>query len=763
LPPTLEQLEVFLADERPDAYSRLVDRLLASPHYGQRWGQHWLDVVRFGESRGYERNEIINNLWPFRDYIIRSLNEDKPFDQLVHEHLAGDVLGPDDRQLHVGSAFLVCGTYDDVGNQDAAQAAQIRANTLDDIIRATGEAFLGLTIGCARCHDHKFDPILQRDYYQWYATFAGVEHGTRELATDEERHKRSELVEPLKKRLEEIEQQGDELRKRVLARAREDKLETATPTDRPAVSRTGTEEQFDPVLAHYVRLVCEGTDVNPAARTGFRIDELEVWTAESPARNVALESAGGVATGASPTAEDFAGAYSSDLAIDGQFGACWIAAEPTLTVKLNPPATVDRVYFSSDRTGAAGSNPVANFVSDYRIEVSTDGSTWNEVAQSFDRQPLNDRHREHRLLQRAMDPAERELLADLEREADSINERLHQIPALAAWWVGSRKPVTESMAVFLGGSPQRKGESVVPASLSTLDRVTRSYRLDASAAEGDRRLALARWLTSTDNPLTLRVIANRLWQHHFGRGIVETPNDFGYMGARPSHPELLDYLAHRLIENGWRWKPLHREIMLSSAYQQSSAFRADAAAVDSDARWLWRFPPRRLDAEEIRDTMLQVSGLLDRRMGGPGFRLYRYLQDNVATYIPLEHHDASTYRRAVYHQSARATRIDLFTDFDCPDNTLAAPRRTQTVTALQALTLMNHDFTIDMSQALAARVRREVASDDPAALANATVRQVFQRPCDPAELEQAAAFVARHGLPAFCRVLFNTSELIYVD
>ncbi len=198
LPPTPAEVDAFQNDPRPDAYERLIDRLLASPAYGEQWGRHWLDVIRFGESRGYERNEIINNLWPFRDYIIRSFNEDKPFDQLIREHLAADQLETHDPQVEVGTAFLVCGPYDDVGNQDPVQAAQIRANTIDEMIRATSEAFLGLTIGCARCHNHKFDPILQQDYYGLYATFAGVHHGNRILATPQRQQEFAAAMAPLR-------------------------------------------------------------------------------------------------------------------------------------------------------------------------------------------------------------------------------------------------------------------------------------------------------------------------------------------------------------------------------------------------------------------------------------------------------------------------------------------------------------------------------------------------------------------------------------
>jgi mono/diheme cytochrome c family protein len=575
LPPTPEQVEAFVADDAPDAYQELVDRLLASPQYGEQWGRHWLDVVRFGESRGFERNEIIDNAWPFRDYVIRSLNEDKSFDVLVREHLAGDVIGKDQPGVEVGVTFLVGGPYDDVGNQDAAQAAQIRANTIDEMIRATAEAFLGLTVGCARCHDHKFDPVLQRDYYGLYATFAGVHHGSRAVATEEQR-----------------------------------------------------------------------------------------------------------------------------LARDGAL-RCFNEARDQLAKQL---AALDTATAREDKSQQA----------------------------------------------------------DLNRRLAEVNRQINAVPPLPTWWVGEFKPIRDKFQVFLGGDPQRRGAEVVPASLSALDAVAPPYRLSDDAAEGQRRLQLAEWITCPKNPLTPRVLANRIWHYHFGTGIVETPSDFGYMGGRPTHPELLDWLAGQIHQHGWRLKPLHRQILLSETYRQSSAFRADAAAVDADSRYLWRFPPRRLAAEEIRDTMLSVAGKLDPKMGGPGFRLYRYLQDNVSTYIPLDEHGPETYRRAVYHQKARASLLDLLTEFDCPDNSFSAPRRAATTTPLQALTLLNHRFSIDMASGLAERLKQEAGADRTEAQVRRAFALAYSRQPAAEEIHAAVALIGQHGLRAFCRALLNSNEMIYL-
>ena len=269
------------------------------------------------------------------------------------------------------------------------------------------------------------------------------------------------------------------------------------------------------------------------------------------------------------------------------------------------------------------------------------------------------------------------------------------------------------------------------------------------------------WITHPANPLTPRVLANRLWHYHFGSGIVDTPNDFGYMGGRPTHPELLDFLAHRLVKNHWQLKAVHKMIMTSRVYRQSTDWKRDAAAQDGNNRLLWRFPPRRLSAEEIRDTLLSISGMLDTTMGGPGYRLYHFMRDNVSTYRPLDTHGPETHRRAVYHQNARASVVDLMTDFDQADCTLSTPRRVNTTTPLQALTLLNHSFTIDMSKALSERA--EGAGGDVATRIGRIFDLAYQRPPDKVELEQCKRLVQNHGLPALCRAIINSNELLYLN
>jgi len=771
LPPTPEEVEAFARAYKASprqAIAGLVERLLASPRYGERWGRHWLDITRFGESNGFERNFIIDDLWPWRDYVIRSINEDKPFNQFITEHLAGDVIGKDNPAVEVGSAFLVAGPYDDVGNQDKVAQANIRAATLDDMITATGGAFLGLTINCARCHNHKFDPIPTEDYYRLRSAFEGITHGRRVIAAKEEREAFALATQPLEEELEKLERERKALDDAIEARAKA-VFDNFKPT-RPKIDVHGTSETFAPVEARHLKFVIENltSDYQPGTTrrgkrggAGGKLTEFQVWSASEPSRNVALASNGTKAEGAkSATAEDFPEAYGPQYCIDGMLGeARFIGAPSELTLTFARPEWIHRITFINARGGreidesrVRGATPC-----EYKVQVSLDGQSWTTVATDEGREPWTPAHGIARSRATVTTPEDEQKFAALDQQMASTRTKLNRVPKLRQIWAGNYAQPKEATFVHQGGDPMKPGEPVAPASLSVLDQVTQPYELKSDAAEGERRLALARWITSDDNPLTARVLVNRVWHYHFGIGIVDTPSDFGFLGGRPTHPELLDYLASRLIAKGWRLKALHREILLSQTYLQSSAFRPDAAREDKDARLHWRLPPRRLSAEEIRDTMLTVAGKLQLEpMGGPGFRLYKHTENNVSTYFPLDTQGPETYRRAVYHQNVRASVVDVLSDFDLPDNAFAAPKRANTTTPLQALTLLNHSFTLDNAKAFAARLDGK----DPIGSA---YRLAFQRPPTPTEWDAATRLIAQHGTASFCRALLNANELFYLE
>ena len=759
LPPSQAEVDAFVTAHQADARKAteaLVDRLLASPRYGERWGRHWLDVVRFGESNGFERNFVIDDLYPFRDYVIRSLNEDKPFDQLIREHLAGDVIGKFKPEVEIGSAFLVAGPYDDVSNQDPVAKQVIRAATLDDMVTATSSAFLGLTINCARCHNHKFDPIPTEDYYRIRASFEGVVHGRRTLATKEQTQAFNTAMGPLNKERARLVAEQSALTAAIETKAKA--LLATRHYPRPKADTWLTEEKITPTEARFVKLTMSATSANPLSGVGGRISEFEIWTDETTPRNVALASNGSKAEGAKgATAEDFPMAYSAALTIDGDEGAHWFVGNPAeLLITLPRVEKVGRLAYRTAKGRLLRDSTQGTTPCEYEMFVSLDGKEWKKVADSYDREAWSPAHAFERVRKEVTTPDEAKSLGLLGRDLATVDKHIAAVPKMPSAWVGTHQRKPEPTFVHKGGDPTKPAGQVVPASLSVLDLVTMPYALKADADEGERRVALANWITQ-DNPITARVLANRLWHYHFGTGLVDTPSDFGFLGSKPTHPELLDFLAQRLVASGWKLKAVHREIVLSQTYLQSADFNPVAARADKDARLLWRFPPRRLGAEEIRDTLLATAGQLKLEpMGGPGFRLYRYLVNNVSTYIPLDTQGPETYRRAVYHQNARASVVDVLNDFDLPDIAFAAPKRANTTSPLQALTLFNNSFTLDMAKALAARL------DGPDPIAKA-YSFALQRQPTSTERTAAEKLITQHGKPAFCRALLNGNELIFIE
>jgi len=745
LPPTPEDVEAFVGDNAPGAYEKLVDRLLASTAYGERWGRHWMDVIRFGESHGYEQNHLRADAWPFRDYIIRSFNEDKPYDRLMLEHLAGDVVGAGDPAVEIGTAFLVAGPHDTVGNQNEAARRQQRADDLDDMIIATSSAFLGLTVGSARCDDHKFDPIQQRDYYRVAALLNGVVHAGREMATPDERARHRAQAEPLERRLKEAASRLAEIREEAEPSIAAQREAILAPY-RPAVNSQLTEEKFErPVRARWLRL-----RIHKGAAAG--LEEIEVW-----AGGVNVAAGARAVASSTRVADGNAEAYAAALLTDGKFDRRWFAAAPAadVTIEWKEPAMVERVTWSRDRAGGFQGRFASVPVSEYDLEVSFDGQAWTRVASHEGRLPPQPDQVERLLLLAVTSRGAEYLQAERDRQA--AQAELARLPKLPTAYAGRLEQPKEPVYLLKGGNVMNRGDAVVPESLSTLPFAP--FTVPEDRPEGERRVALARWLGDARNPLTARVMANRLWHYHFGRGLVGTPSDFGFNGERPTHPELLDYLASRLLAYGWRLKPLHREILLSAAYRRASTLVEAQARVDAESRLLWRYPPQRLSAEAIRDTILAVSGKLDRRMGGPGFHLFRYTVDNVATYFPAEKFGPETYRRAVYQTAARSVRSELLGQYDCPDSSLPEPKRIVTTSPLQALALMNNVFVLDQAAHLAARLESEAAPGGRVARAFALA---FGRAPTASETTAADALIREHGLTAFARALLNANELIYV-
>jgi len=763
LPPTPDAVVAFVADSDPMAYEKLVDRLLASPQYGERWGRHWLDVVRFGESEGYETNMPRPSAWPYRDYVIRAFNRDTPFPRFVLEQLAGDSIVADaDWLTRAATGFIVGGTHDIVGNQTIEGMLQQRADDLDDMITATGTTFLGLTVPCARCHDHKFDPIAQRDYYALQAVFAGVKHGERELARPDAANC---LRESAAISAELIQIEAALVRLEPLAQPGSDQ-----PV-RPMVNARRNVERFAPIKSRMIRMTILATN----DRTEPCIDEIEVYTAgpsdgsfESP-RNVALAAEGGKASASS----EYAGSDLHKIAHlnDGRLGngRSWISRTPgrgQITITWNQPVLIDRIVWGRDHQEVYRDR----LATEYSIESALEPGQWQIVASSRDR--IVDGQ--------GLGPQGKSPLASVGRTSvpamppDSIESTARERALLTARQMKLRERLAElgpTIKVYAGrfdqpgpthilvrGDPAKKGAEVRPSSIAVIKP---AFDLDPDLPESQRRAALAHWIADPANPLPARVMVNRVWHYHFGRGIIATTSDFGFNGSPPSHPQLLEWLAANYIAAGWRLKPIHRLIVTSATYRQSSQLNPAAQDIDRDNRLLGRMSPRRLEAESIRDAILAASGQLDCRMGGPGYNIWEKNTNYVAVYKPRTELAPDTFRRMVYQFKPRSQSDPTFGAFDCPDAALVAPRRNVSTTALQALNLLNSHFVMQQSAYFAKRLIAE-AGADPARQAERGFFIAFGRAPLDSELAAASALIRSHGSAAFCRALYNANEFVYV-
>ncbi|HWQ36300.1 MAG TPA: PSD1 and planctomycete cytochrome C domain-containing protein [Blastocatellia bacterium] len=619
LPPTPDEINAFLADTSPDAYAKVVRRLLDSPRYGERQAQHWLDVVRFGETNGYELDQERKQAWRYRDYVIKAFNEDKPYDRFILEQLAGDELAPDNFEAHVATGFLRAGPQHVVsGNQDEAVNRQ---EWLTEAMLGTSSAFLGLTVGCARCHDHKFDPILQSDYYRLQAFFAATDnadftnHSESQAAAFQEAMKaHNARLKPIKDKLAEIEKPYRERLIEEKRRALEPEYAAALaiPKDR----RTPEQQ----TQARYAERMLD-----------VKYEELlAVMPADAKQRRAAL-----------------------------------------------------------------------------RREM--------HALQFEEPEPLP--------------------------KALAVADKLNPVPTMYVLKLGDPH------------SPLRSVEPRFPSVMLPRDAPPAAEipPLNNGAKSTGRRLALARWLASIDHPLTARVMVNRLWQHHFGRGIVATPNDFGRNGAPPTHPELLDWLAVELMSRGWSIKRMHELIVLSNAYQQASTVDAAKAKLDPDNKFFWRQNRQRLDAEAIRDAILAAAGTLTEQAGGPPVRVpldpevyetifTEYEPDNLWPVTPdIKQHT----RRSLYLFRKRNVRLPLLVAYDQPDLMSSCGARSVSVHALQSLTMMNSDVMQQQAQALARRLFTEAGSSEQKMIMR-LYELALSRPPRPAETQAVQRFLKEH-------------------
>jgi mono/diheme cytochrome c family protein len=736
LPPTPADITRFSRAAAGDLWSAMheaVDALLDSPRYGERWGQHWLDVVRYADTHGFEVNTERPNAWPYRDYVIRAFNQDIPYDRFIQEQIVGDTLGP---ESDAATGFLITASVLLPGQigKDEPSKRLARQDSLDEIVMNVGQTFLGLSIGCARCHDHKFDPISQRDYYAMQALVAGVEYADRELRTAE---------------AEQARRNREAWQARVAAIDKE--LNRFVPLaksgrQRPAVNAGENVDRFSPTRAKRVRLTIRATNkLEPC------IDELEVFDPEGV--NVALSSTGTIASCSGEILA--AGRHELKHVHDGRYGnsSSWMGdrvAGSWVMLEFPEEQLIERVIWGRDRD-AKFSDRLAI---DYVLEAADASGKWCLLADADDRMAYGE-------------PAKKTpnfSLQDLsDEEAQQAKPLLAEKASLVAKINAARTQAfagkfrePDTIHLLSRGDPEQPREVVVPAVLSSFG----DLQLALDAPDQLRRRVLADWIASPRNPLTARVMVNRLWQGHFGTGIVETPSDFGRSGMPPSHPELLDWLAAEFIRVGWSMKQMHRLMVLSATYRQSSFHPSPAADEDGESRLLWRFPSLRLSSESMHDSMLAVSGLLNSEMYGRGFDLFDK-RGGLSGFQPVEKLEPANQRRMIYAHKVRRETEAVFGAFDCPDAGQSTARRRVSTTPIQALNLFNSRFTLEATAAFAERVKLEVGDDLQRQIVHAYQLALSREP-SPEELDVCEPIVRAHGLALLCRTLFNTNEFLFL-
>jgi hypothetical protein len=654
LPPSPEEVQAFLSDTSSTAFEKVVDRLLASPRYGERWARHWLDLARYADSEGFKSDETRPNIWRYRDYVIDSFNQDKPYDRFVKEQIAGDELYPNDPAALVATGFSR--HFPDESN--ARNLMQRRQELLNDVTDTVGATFLGMTYGCARCHDHKFDPILHKDYYRLQAFFANT------------------------------------------------------------------------------RIEDEAALLKPEERKRWEA-QYAAWDAKT--KNIRAEM--------------------------------HKLVEPMI-------AAVYKENFDK-----------------FPEEIQAAINTPPDTRTPFQWQMY---HKSKWTLTLSEEDAAKKLRGDPAKKYADLKTALAQFDSIKP----ITKPIAQSMIdngmdnpktfVLRAGAWDAPLDEVQPGFLSILDPSDAKITPMADLKSTGRRSVLANWLADPENPLSTRVIVNRVWHLHFGRGIAGTPSDFGVMGERPVNKELLDYLTAKFVDGGWSVKKLHKQIMLSNTYQLSSGFQKAAAEVDPDNKLMWRFNRRRMEGESIRDSMLYTSGLLNTKMGGPG--VFPPMPEGVVTRggWKKDEVESETTRRSVYVFVRRNTRYPMFEAFDMPDTNETCSRRTQTVTPSQSLELLNNELVVDWAKAFAGRVLND-AGMTPEAQVNRAFKLAYSRPPSEEERKLALAFLQRQmpilaervkrnekltlpahlptGVPAvqaaafvdLCHMLFNSNEFLYLD
>jgi hypothetical protein len=810
LPPTPEEVESFLADKSNDAYEKLVDKLLASPAYGERMARLWMDAVHFAETHGHDQDRVRPSAWRYRDYLIAAFNADTPYNRFVREQIAADALYPDQPGKIPALGFLAAGPWDESSLRD------IREDTIDrevgryldrdDIITTVMNTFQGLTVQCARCHDHKFDPIPQVDYYRLQAVFAGVGRGEVVYDFDPATgKKRTELQATLAA----IDRNDPSLKERLSS------LEFLKSVAAWETKHDGAGIAWE--VPEFVRL--EATDGSKLTRQpdgsvrseGIRPDRdtytvvLRVKSMRVTAVRLELLTDDSLPHHG-PGRQDNGNLHLSEFSLAVASVKDGVAGKPRPIPLRNPTSDYDQPGWTvahaidGNPKTAWGIYPQVGKSHEAVFELSEPLTGQSESELTFKMEQL---HGGGHLIGRfrlsitsadlpvkvaPVPPALRTILATpvAKRTPQQVHDLALQVlreqtaaelaalpPASRVYAAaanftpdGSHKPTATPRPVHVlkRGDIRREGPLVEPASISCLPGLSGKLELASTQREGDRRAALAKWLTEPSNPLTWRVMANRVWQYHFGRGLVDSPNDFGKMGQKPTHPELLDFLALDLRDHQ-SLKKLHKLIVTSATYKQVSTSRIEPAKIDEDNKFLWRQSRTRLDAEEVRDAVLAVSGRLDRTPGGPSDQQFEMKPGIHVTplvdYTKFDWDRPQGHRRSVYRFIFRTLPDPLVTCLDGADASQLTPKRTESVTALQALAMLNNEFMLVHAKAMAARL--EKLSAEKSKQIELACELVWSRPPTQAERDMLNAYATKHGLANFCRVLFNTNEFLFAE
>lgn len=823
LPPTPEEVESFAGDRDPRAYEKLVDRLLASPRYGERWARHWLDVVHYGETHGYDKDKPRMNAWPYRDYVIRAFNNDKPYVRFVQEQIAGDVLFPGTTDGMTALGFIAAGPWDLIGHAEVPESKTdgkiARHLDRDDMVQNAVGTLCSLTVQCAQCHYHKFDPISQEDYYSLQAVFAAVDRtdvtyypddASMQKYTSLQKQRKdvaaelTALEEPLKKKAG---APYAALTKRIDGAVA--KGSAANPNAQPdygyhsAISTLQEAVKWVQVdLGHTIEIdrvvlkPCYDDYNKIGAGFGFPV-RFKIEASDDPEFKTGVtllwrkHDLTFMNDFKNPGLKAFETSTAGDDGVKGRYVRVTATKLAQRSNDFILALAELQVFAEKNGNNLADGRPVIAKDSieappRWRKANLTDGLSPESRTEEDKQKLMNERDT---LLLAGAEPATRDRLVSVRKQLRTIETAITGLPQPGKVYAGTIHTGSGAFSgtgasggkpriiqVLKRGDINQPGREVGPAPIKALSELAGlPVQFNSTGSEGERRAALAQWITAPGNPLTWRSIVNRVWQHHFGRGLVDSPNDFGRMGALPTHPELIDLLAAWFRdEAAGSLKALHKVIVMSETYRQSSGAEPEDATlakamkrareVDANNTLLWRQNRRKLDAESIRDSVLAVSGRLDITMGGPSFQDFIIEKPQHSPHYQYQLHDpedTKSHRRSIYRFIVRSQQQPFMTVMDCADPSMRVDKRNESLSPLQALAMMNNGLTVAMARHFAARVAKET-TDLEAQIQRAFVLALSRKPTST-ELPPLLAYAQREGMENTCRVILNLNEFSFVD